>query len=390
MGVKALQRFGTLVFSEMTELAREYEAVNLGQGFPDFDGPEAVHRAAFEAMRAGHNQYARSMGVPEMVRAVSRHQKRFYDLDVDPMTEVCVFCGASEALATLMAALLEPGDEVLTFEPHYSTYGPGAVMAGATLKTVTLEFPDFGVDLAAVERAIGPRTRMLLLNTPHNPTGKVFTRDELNGLAQLCRRHDLWVVSDEVYEHIVFEGHSHVPIATLDGMWERTVTVSTFGKTFAMTGWKLGWASGPRSLIEAAQTVHQNDSFCVATPLQHGAAAGLDALAGEYLDGIRSAYEARRAHLLESLRAIGLEVPDPGGAYFLLADFSKVFEGDSLEYARHLVEKAGVVGIPPQSFYTEHPQAGDRLLRFAFCKTLDTLTEARRRLWAAYGVDGAT
>lgn len=386
MAVKDLARFGSSVFVEMTELAQAHGAVNLGQGFPDFDGPEAIKKAAWEAMMEGQNQYARSLGARPLVEAIARHQKRHYDLSYDALTEVGVYCGASEALACSITGLLEPGDEAVLFEPHYNTYVPALVMADARANVVTLHWPDFAVDFEAVEQAITPRTKLLLLNTPHNPTGKVFTRDELESFAALARRHDLIVISDEVYEHLVFDGREHLPIATLEGMRDRTLTVSTFGKTFAMTGWKIGWMTGPEHLVKAAQTVHLYDSFCVAAPLQHGVAYALDTLGDDYLAQVQRDYHARRDHLLTSLRSIGLKVPAPEGAYYLLADFSDHFEGTSLEFARHLVEKAGVVGIPPESFYTVRPEAGSKLLRFAFCKTLDTLQEARSRLYAAYGV----
>ncbi|MEM1022670.1 MAG: aminotransferase class I/II-fold pyridoxal phosphate-dependent enzyme [Myxococcota bacterium] len=376
-----LRPFGTTVFSRMTQLAVEHQAINLSQGFPDFEGPAFIREAAAQAMAEGHNQYARSAGVTELAKAVAGHQKRHYDIDLNPMTQVGVFCGATEAMMAATLGLLEPGDEVLTFEPHYDAYPAAAAMAGARLRFVTLRHPDFALDVEALARAIGPKTRALLLNTPHNPTGKVFAREELDALAGLAKKHDLMVLSDEVYEHLWFEA-PHVPIATLPGMFERTVTMSSFGKTFSFTGWKVGWASGPESLMSALCSAHQFITFCSATPLQHAAARALDELGENFYRDFRAAYAERRAHLLTTLRAVGLKAPDPQGAYFALADIRAVTEKDDVEFCAELTERVGVAAIPPSAFYSLDKKEGAHLCRFAFCKTMDTLNAARSKLWA--------
>jgi N-succinyldiaminopimelate aminotransferase len=376
-----LRPFGTTVFSRMTQLAIEHEAINLSQGFPDFEGPAFIREAAAEAMAAGHNQYARSAGVPELARAVAGHQKRHYDIELEPMSQVGVFCGATEAMMAAALGLLEPGDEVLTFEPHYDAYPAAAAMAGARLRFVTLRHPDYALDPEAMARAIGPRTRALILNTPHNPTGKVFTKAELETIAELAKKHDLIVLSDEVYEHLWFEA-PHVPIATLPGMFERTVTMSSFGKTFSFTGWKVGWASGPEDLMQALRSAHQFITFCSATPLQHAAARALNDLGEDFYRDFRQDYAERRDHLLHTLARVGLKAPAPQGAYFALADIRAVTEKDDVEFCAELISRVGVAAIPPSAFYSVDETEGSHLCRFAFCKTMDTLNAARERLWA--------
>ncbi|MCA9549845.1 MAG: aminotransferase class I/II-fold pyridoxal phosphate-dependent enzyme [Myxococcales bacterium] len=375
-----LRPFGTTVFSEMTRLALEHGAINLSQGFPDFEGPEAIREAAVEALRAGHNQYARSQGVLPLVQAVAAHQAGWYGLAVDPLTEVAVFSGATEGLMSAMLGLLNPGDEVILFEPVYDSYPACVAMAQAVPRYATLRFPDFAVDLEHLASLFTPRTRLLVLNSPHNPTGKVFTPDELAAIAELCIRHDVTVLSDEVYEHLTYDGARHVPIATLPGMRDRTLTLSSVGKTFSFTGWKVGWASGPAPLIRAAQAAHQFVTFATATPLQHAAAAALSTLGPDFYEGLVAEYTARRDLLLPVLAGMGLQPALPKGAYFILADFTSTFDGDDLAFARHLVEDVGVAAIPPSAFYPAHPEEGRRLVRFAFCKKMDTLRAAAARL----------
>lgn len=379
-----LRPFGTTVFAEMTRLAIEHEAINLAQGFPDFEGPPEILDAASAAMSAGHNQYARSQGTRELIQAVAAHQERFYALGFDPMTEVGVFSGATEGLMSSMLGLLNPGDEVVLFEPHYDSYAACVAMAGARARWVTLRFPDFEVDFDALERAITDRTRLLVLNTPHNPTGKVFTRAELEGLARIAIRHDLIVLSDEVYEHLVYEEAEHVPIASIPGMRDRTLTVSSFGKTFSFTGWKIGWATGPADLVRAAQAAHQFVVFSTATPLQHAAAFALRELGDDYYRTLKADYTARRDRLLGVLREVGLEAPPPQGAYFALARFDAKFDGDDVAFARHLATEVGVAAVPPSAFYSGDAQDGRRTIRFAFCKRLDTLDAAAARLRTAF------
>jgi N-succinyldiaminopimelate aminotransferase len=374
-----LRPFGTSIFSEMTALAAAHGAINLSQGFPDFDGPEEVREAAVAALRGGANQYARSQGRPELTAAIAAHVQTHRGVALDPERQVAVTSGCTEALMAMALGILEPGDEVLTFEPFYDGYPVVVAAAGATLRPVTLPFPSLEVDLDALRAAITPRTRMLLLNTPHNPSGKVFSAAELQGLAALAQAHDLLVVTDEVYEHLVFEGE-HRSIATLPGMAERTLTLSSAGKTFSFTGWKIGWAWGPPALVGALQAAHQFLTFCSATPLQLAIAHALTALGPDFYAELRAMYRRKRDALAAALGEAGLRVGPCAGTYFLLADFSAVFDGDDRAFCRWLVERHGVAAIPPSVFYSRDPEAGRRLVRFAFCKQDATLEQAAARL----------
>jgi len=375
--VSRLQGFGTNVFTEMTLLAQRHDAVNLGQGFPDFDGPDAVKDAAVAAIRDGHNQYCRTFGVPDLNRAIAAHQRRFYGLEYDPDAEVTVTNGATEAIFATLQALCEVGDEVVFFEPFYDSYRASVAMAGAVERLVTLRDPGFEVDFDALERMIGPKTRAVLLNTPHNPTGKVFRRHELERIAELCRRHDVVAISDEVYEHLVFDGE-HVPLATLPGMRERTVTISSTGKTFSMTGWKIGYACAPPELSTAIRTAHQFITFCNSAPLQPAMAAALGADAA-YFEGFLADYRRRRDRLCEGLAEVGFRVLVPAGTYFVLADIRPLGWDHDVEFCRMLPEAVGVAAIPPTAFYVDKA-AGRHLVRFAFCKTLELLDEGVWRL----------
>jgi N-succinyldiaminopimelate aminotransferase len=376
---KKLEPFGTTIFSEMTALAQEHGAINLAQGFPDFDGPAEVVQAAVEALHGGHNQYARSMGHPLLVEAVASSVERRHGLAYDPRREVLVFSGATEGIASALLGLTDPGDEVILFEPFYDSYPACIAMAGAVPRFATLRFPDFAVDAPALERLFNSRTRLLLLNTPHNPTGKVFSREELELIAGLCRSHGVTVVTDEVYEHITY-GAEHVPIAGLPGMRERTLAISSAGKTFSLTGWKVGWAYGPAPLVAAAQAAHQFVTFATATPLQVAVARALGEQGDRYFEGLRADYRARRDFLVEALRDAGLEPAVPEGTYYILADFSRVFDGDDRAFARRLVERHGVAAIPPGVFYAAAPEDGRKLIRFAFPKRMETLRAAAERL----------
>ena len=377
---KKLTPFGTTIFSEMTALALKHEAINLSQGFPDFEGPPEVVEAAVEALRSGDNQYARSMGHPRLVEAVARHQAHHWGLEYDPLNEITVFSGATEGIASSLLGLLNPGDEVVLFEPFYDSYPACVALAGATPRFVTLRFPDFALDRDAFERAFTPRTRVLLLNTPHNPTGKVFTRDELSFMAERCRERNVIVVTDEVYEHLVFTGATHVPMASMPGMRDRTLTLSSAGKTFSFTGWKVGWATGPTSLVAAAQAAHQFVTFATATPLQVAVAHALNHLGDDYFSTLRKDYEAKRDFLVRTLETAGLRPAVPEGTYFVIADFSEVHDGDDRTFVKDLIEKRGVAAIPPSVFYQANPEAGSKLVRFAFCKQHKTLEAAAKRL----------
>ncbi|MGN6577681.1 MAG: aminotransferase class I/II-fold pyridoxal phosphate-dependent enzyme, partial [Nocardioides sp.] len=302
----------------MSQLAVDTGAVNLGQGFPDTDGPLEVAEAAVEAIRSGVNQYPPGPGTPELRAAVAAHQKRFYGLEVDPAGEVLVTAGATEALAASLLALVEPGDEVVALEPFYDSYAAGIAMAGGVRVPVTLRAPDYRLDVDALRAAVTPRTRLLLVNTPHNPTGTVLTRSELEAVAAVAVEHDLLVVTDEVYEHMVFDGE-HVPLATLPGMWERTVTISSAGKTFSFTGWKIGWATGPAELVTAVRTAKQVLTYVNGAPFQPAGAVGLG-LPDEYFAGLRDGLGAKRDRLCDGLASVGFDVFVPQGTYFVTTD----------------------------------------------------------------------
>ena len=373
-----LQGFGTSVFTEFTELAIAHDAVNLGQGFPDFDGPEFIKEAAIRAIREGHNQYCRMFGTPDFNRAIAGHQERLYGLDYDPDSEVTVTNGATEAIYATLQALCEAGDEVVTFEPFYDSYRPGIAMAGAVDKIVTLRSPDFAYDPGELERAVTAKTRVILLNTPHNPTGKVFTCDELEHIATLARERDLLVISDEVYEHMVFDGE-HVPIATLPGMRERTVTISSTGKTFSFTGWKIGYACAPNEISRAIRTAHQFITFCNGSPFQPAMASAFDESSDTFYRHLADEYRERRDHLCRGLAEVGFDVLTPAGTYFALADIRPLGWDDDVEFCRMLPREVGVAAIPPTAFYVDK-EAGRHLVRFAFCKSLEVLDEGVRRL----------
>jgi len=374
-----LTGFGTTIFAEMSALADRTGAINLGQGFPDTDGPEVVKQAAVDAILAGENQYPPGPGIPELRHAVAEHQRRFYGLDVDADHEVLVTTGATEAIAASLLALCEPGDEVVTFEPYYDSYAACISMAGATRRVVTLRPPGYGFDVDELAGAIGPRTRLLLLNSPHNPTGKVFTDDELATIADLSVANDLLVVTDEVYEHLVFDG-AHRPIASFPGMRDRTVTISSGGKTFSFTGWKVGWACGAADLVAAVRTAKQFLTYVSAAPFQRAIAVGLGLDDGYYrafADGLR----AKRDLLVAGLSDVGFEVHPPAGAYFVTADVRSLGETDGMAFCHGLPERCGVVAVPSVVFYDD-VEAGRPLIRFTFCKRRDVLDEAVARLKA--------
>jgi N-succinyldiaminopimelate aminotransferase len=374
-----LQGFGTTIFSEMTALARRHDAVNLGQGFPDFEGPEEIKRAAIQAIEEGHNQYARSFGLPPLNAAISEHRKRFYGLQYDPETEVTVYNGATEGIAATLQALCEVGDEVVMFEPFYDSYRATIAMAGAKEKVVTLRDPDFSYDPAELEAAITPKTRVLILNSPHNPTGKVFGRSELEHIAKLCVERELIALTDEVYEHLVFD-REHIPLATLPGMRERTVMLSSTGKTFSFTGWKIGYSCAPPEITAALRTAHQFITFCNGTPFQLAMAKAL-ALPDAFYEGFVRDYRSRRDRLVAGLKDVGFEVLTPDGTYFVCVDIRKLGFSSDRELCRLLPEKVGVAAIPNSAFYLD-PKRGQHLVRFAFCKTDAVLDEGIARLRA--------
>jgi len=373
-----LQPFTTTIFNEMSALAVRTGSINLGQGFPDTDGPAEVAEAAVAAIRAGHNQYPPGPGLPALRQAIADHQRRCYGLEHDPDTEVVVTMGATEAIAAAVLGLCEPGDEVVTLEPYYDSYAATIAMAGAQRRVVTLRAPDFALDPAALAAAVGPRTRLLLLNSPHNPTGRVLGADELGAVARLCVEHDLVAVTDEVYEHLVYDGARHIPLATLPGMAERTVTISSHGKTFSFTGWKVGWACGPADLIAAVRTAKQYLSYSGATPFQHAATVALGLPPSYYAD-LAAGLAERRDLLVEGLGDAGLTTFRSQGTYFVVTDAASVGATDGVEFCLGLPERVGVVAVPMSVFYDD-ADAGRTLVRFAFCKRPEVLAEAAARL----------
>jgi len=375
---RRLEGLGTTIFAEMSARAVATGSINLGQGFPDTDGPAQIARAAADAIMKGlGNQYPPGTGVPELRHAIAAHAERFYGLGYDPETEVLVTAGATEAVAASLLALVEPGDEVIAFEPYYDSYAANIAMAGGTRVPVTLRPPDFRPDLDELAKAITDRTRLILLNSPHNPTGSVFTRDELAAIAHLAVERDLLVVTDEVYEHLVFRGE-HVPIVQFPGMRERTVTISSAGKTFSFTGWKIGWVKAAPELVTAVKTAKQFMTFVNGGPFQYAIAQAL-ALPDEYYAALRADLKARRDLFTSGLSDLGFEVYPPAGTYFVTTDIRGLSELDGMEFCRTLPERAGVVAIPSAVFYDD-PEAARTQVRFAFCKRPEVLTEALTRL----------
>lgn len=405
-----LRPFGTTIFTEMSALAQRTGAIDLGQGFPDADGPAEIRDVAARALLDGPNQYAPARGIPELRRAVAAHQRRFYGIELDPETQVQAVVGATEGIAAALLGLADPGDVVVVFEPYYDCYAAAPAMAGATRRTVSLRPPDFGLDVEALRAAAGGDAvrvggssvqrgnaaardgdhaasrrpgddgrpaRFLILNSPHNPTGKLFTRDELEQVAAVCREFDLIALCDEVYEHLAFDG-AHVPLCTLDGMAERTLTVSSAGKTFALTGWKVGWVTGPAPLVAAVAAAKQFLTFSGHGPLQQGVAHAL-AMPDDYFAGARDALRAKRDRLCAGLEAAGLEVLRPQGGYFAVVDIRSIGEHDGRAFCRDLPARAGVVAVPVVAFYDDEA-VGLPLVRFAYCKQDAVIDEAARRL----------
>ncbi|WP_075897324.1 pyridoxal phosphate-dependent aminotransferase [Actinomadura sp. CNU-125] len=378
--VGRMREFGETIFAEMSALATRTNAINLGQGFPDEDGPADMLDIAVEAIRTGANQYPPGPGLPELREAVAAQRLGRYGLAYDPATEVFVTVGATEGIAASVLALAEPGDEVIVFEPYYDSYAAVIALAGAVRRPVTLRPAEgrFAFDPDELRAAVTPRTRLILVNSPHNPCGTVFTRDELETIAAVCREHDLVAVTDEVYEYLTFDDAEHVPLAALEGMRERTVSVSSVGKSFSVTGWKTGWVTAPAPYVRAVQSVKQFLTFAVSAPYQRAAAY---ALGGEipWVEELRKSLQGKRDRLVTGLEAAGFDVYRPQGTYFVQADIRPLGFTDGMELARALPEKAGVVAIPTQVFY-DHPDAGAHFVRFAFCKKDEVIDAAVERL----------
>ncbi|KAF4409803.1 MULTISPECIES: pyridoxal phosphate-dependent aminotransferase [Streptomyces] len=379
---RRLAEFGTTIFAEMSALALSTGSINLGQGFPDTDGPEEIREAAVRALRDGRgNQYPPGPGVPELRAAIAGHQQRYYGLGYDPDSEVLVTAGATEAVAAALLALLEPGDEVIALEPYYDSYAAGIALAGGVRVPVTLRPADgsYHLDLDELRAAVTPRTRLILLNTPHNPTGTVLTREELAAIAELACERDLLVVTDEVYEHLVFDGE-HIPVACFPGMRERTVSISSAGKTFSFTGWKVGWVTGAPELVTAVRSAKQYLTYVSAGPFQHAVAEALR-LPDSYFTALREDLRGKRDLLVDGLTEAGFAVYRPAGTYFVTTDIRPLGFDDGFAFCRALPERCGVVAVPTAVFY-DHREQGAPFVRFAFCKRRSVLSEASARLKA--------
>ncbi len=375
--------FTESVIREMTRVANEAGALNLAQGFPDFPAPDVLKEAACRAIRDDINQYAVTWGAPPLRKALAAKYARDYGMEIDEAREITVACGATEAMAASLMAIVNPGDEVLIFEPFYENYGPDAILCGATPIWIPLD-PVAPIDFDRMRRAISTRTRAIVINTPNNPTGRVLTRTELESIAELCRAHDLIAVTDEIYEHILYEGE-HVPLATLDGMRERTITISGFSKTFSITGWRIGTIVAPADITSAIRKVHDFLTVGAPAPLQHACAVALDTLGPDYYRQLADDYRARRDALVPALQDAGFRCAAPAGAYYVLADFSELSERSDDDYARWLArggsgeQGGGVAPVPGSSFF-HRPEDGRKLVRFAFCKRIETLRAAAERL----------
>jgi len=373
-------RFTESVIREMTRLAHLHQAVNLSQGFPDFPAPAEVKEAARRAIEADVNQYAITWGARSLRQAIARKFERLYGVPVDPEREVTVTCGSTEAMMATLLAILNPGDEVITFEPFYENYGPDAILSGAVPRFVKLRPPDWTFDPDELARAFSAKTRAVIVNTPNNPTGKVFTRGEMETIAGLCRSHDALAVTDEIYEHILYDGAVHIPMASLPGMAERTVTINGMSKTYSVTGWRVGWTIAPSLLTDAIRKVHDFLTVGAAAPLQKAGALALE-LPASYYTSLAESYARRRDRLVPILERAGFRVYRPSGAYYAMTEIGGLGWDDDVAFARHLVEKVGVAVVPGSSFYND-PRDGRGQVRFAFCKKDATLDEAERRLSA--------
>ena len=373
--------FGTTIFTEINVLAQQYHALNLGQGKPDYDTPPDILDSLVQAVRAGQfNQYAPGPGTPSLRQAVADHAARFYGMEIDPVQGVIVTAGATEGIIAAVLGLTDPGDEVILFEPYYDSYQPSVIMAHAVPVCVPLHPPAWTIDPDELRAAFSKKTRALILNTPHNPTGRVFTREELTMIAELCIEYDVTVIADEVYEHLLYGEAQHIPIASLPGMFERTVTISSAGKLFSATGWKIGWVYGHPDLVDGVGRAHQFITFAVHHPTQEAVAYALN-LPDSYYTDFRAMYTRKRDILLSALAKGGLPCLSPQGTYFVLADFTGVFQGTPLEFTYHLIKEIGVACIPPGTLYTpEHVHIGSHYVRFAFCKSDAMLLEVESRL----------
>lgn len=370
--------FTESVIREMTRLAIRYGAVNLAQGFPDFAAPVDLKQAAIQAIEADHNQYSITWGAKPFRDAIARKYKRTYGLEFDPEREITVTCGATEGMAASLLATTNPGDEVIVFEPFYESYHPDTLLCGAERKLVTLHAPDWRFDPDELRRAFSHRTKAIIVNTPHNPTGKVFTRDELTLIASLCEEFDALAITDEIYEHIIYDGHEHIPMITLPGMRNRTILVNSLSKTFSVTGWRVGWAIAAPELTETIRKVHDFLTVNAATPLQYAGTMALNEHHA-YFQGLSEVYAGRRQAAIQMLENAGFRCYVPGGAYYVMTDISRISPKDDVAFALDLVERYGVAGVPGSSFYFDKT-SGSAQIRFCFCKNYATLELAGQKL----------
>lgn len=373
--------FGTTIFSEINELAAQHNAVNLGQGKPDFEGPPSIIQATHEALHAGiYNQYAPGNGIPQLRQAIADHEAAFYGLSLDPTHQITITVGATEAIAAAILGLTDPGDEVIVFEPFYDSYVPCILMAGGVPRYCPLRPPawDFAPD--ELRQLFNDKTRAIIINTPHNPTGKVYNHAELSLIANLCQQYNVTAITDEVYEHIIFDNAHHISLSQLPGMFERTLKMSSIGKSFSVTGWKIGWVIGPAELVTGVQRARQFMSFAVAHPLQFGAAHALT-LPMSYYEELQAMYQAKRNQMVQMLNGAGLKAATPKGSYFVMADFSAVFDGDDVAFAKWLTAEVGVACIPPTFFYSPaNKHIVSTQARFAFCKSDAVLALAEEKM----------
>lgn len=369
-----IAEFKDSIFGVISRLAREHQAVNLGQGFPDFDGPEWLKDIAYQKMKDGHNQYAPFPGTINLRQEVSNYYKSFYQLPYNPESQITITVGATEALYLVIMAMVGLGDEVIVLEPFYDSYVASIKMAGGIPIPVTMHTPDFHIDQKELTQAITPRTKMIILNNPHNPSGKVWQREELQAVADLCLKHDLYLLSDEVYEFLVFDGAKHIPTATLDGMLERTITVSSAGKTFGLTGWKIGWICANEKVSHACRLIHQYVAFAVSTPMQEAVADGLKKLP-EYIPGFVELYKSKRDFFYQEMKKLGFDFPIPKGTYFMMVPFRNKSDLKDVDYALKLIKEYQVATVPPSAFYLKSTE-GEGYLRFCFAKKEETLRQA--------------
>lgn len=373
-----ISEFKDSIFGVISKLAREHNAVNLGQGFPDFDGPEFLKEIAYKKMQDGHNQYAPFAGTPHLRQEVSNYYQKFYNLKYNPESQVTITVGATEAIYLVINALVNPGDEVVVLEPFYDSYVASIKMAGGIPVPVTMHAPDFNVDEAELTKAISPRTKLLILNNPHNPSGKVWSKEELLMVSKLAIKNDLFVMSDEVYEFLLFDGAKHIPTATLDDMFDRTITVSSAGKTFGLTGWKIGWICANEKVSHACRLIHQYVTFSVSTPMQEAVADGLTKLS-EYLPGFVELYKGKRDFFYNEMKSLGFDFKIPQGTYFMMVPISRKTDLRDVDFAMKLIQEKQVATVPPSAFYLKSTE-GEKFLRFCFAKKEETLKQAVKNL----------